>query len=328
MHWRHTLALQTWAEAIRDPVLQKRARALYLETLDHTGELAGWWRDEGYVPPNADTNAVAATLFSLMRDRCSRRRPLHIAGHTATGGQTMTDIDLSHLAADRGGSRPLRGYLASPPGTGPWPAVVMIHEIFGLDDVMRGHADRLAGLGYLTLAVDLFSAGSTARCLVATMTAMIRGHGRAFADICAARDYLASSGDCTGKIGVIGFCMGGGFALLHASAGYDAAAVNYGQLPRHLDETLAGACPIVGSYGGRDPSLRGAAGRLDAALDKAGVTHDVKEYPAASHAFLNDTEAGPRALRPLLRVAGIGPEPDSAKDAWDRIELFFATHVN
>jgi carboxymethylenebutenolidase len=240
----------------------------------------------------------------------------------------MTDIDLTHLAVTRGGSQPLRGYLASPPGTGPWPAVVMIHEIFGLDDVMRAHADRLADLGYLTLAVDLFSAGSTARCLVATMAAMLRGHGRAFSDISTARDYLASSGDCTGKIGVIGFCIGGGFALLNASAGYDAAAVNYGQLPRHLDETLAGACPVVASFGRRDPTLRGAAGRLDAALDKAEVTHDVKEYPAASHAFLNDTETGPRALRPWLRVAGIGPEPDSAKDAWDRIERFFATHLH
>ena len=90
---------------------------------------------------------------------------------------------------------------------------------------------------------------------------------------------------------------------------------------------MVGACPIVGNYGGRDPSLRGAARRLDAALDKAGVTHDVKEYPAASHAFLNDAEAGPRVLRPLLRVAGIGPESKSAKDAWDRIERFFATHL-
>ena len=60
------LALQTWAEALRDPVLHKRARALYLQTLDHIAELAGRWRDEGYIPPNSDTNAVAATLFSLM----------------------------------------------------------------------------------------------------------------------------------------------------------------------------------------------------------------------------------------------------------------------
>ncbi len=204
----------------------------------------------------------------------------------------------------------------------------MIHEVFGLDDVMRRHADRLAGLGYLTLAVDLFSAGSTARCLVTTMTAMIRGHGRAFADIRAAREYLAGSRDCTGKIGVIGFCLGGGFALLSAGDGYDAAAVNYGPLPRHLDEALADACPVVASYGGRDRSLRGAASRLDAALEKAGVARDVKEYPAAGHAFLNDAEAGPRALRPLLRVAGIGPEPASAKDAWGRIEEFFATYLN
>ncbi|WP_094287446.1 dienelactone hydrolase family protein [Mycobacterium lehmannii] len=240
----------------------------------------------------------------------------------------MIDLDLSELAADRDGSQPLRGYLATPPGTGPWPAVVMIHEIFGLDEVMRGHADRLAGLGYLTLAVDLFSAGSTARCLVTTMSAMMRGRGRAFADISAAHDFLAASPDCTGKIGVIGFCIGGGFALLTAKNGFDAAAVNYGQLPRRLDENVVGACPIVASYGRRDPSLKGAAARLDAALDNAGVAHDVKEYPAASHAFLNDAEAGPRALRPLLRITGIGPEPDSAKDAWNRIERFFATHLH
>jgi carboxymethylenebutenolidase len=240
----------------------------------------------------------------------------------------MIDIDLSDLAAKRDGSRRLRGCLATPAGTGPWPAVVMIHEIFGLDDVMRGHADRLAGLGYLTLAVDLYSAGGVRRCLVSTMRALNRGQGHAFADISAARDYLAGSRDCTGGIGIIGFCMGGGFALLTAGDGYSAAAVNYGPLPSDLDETLSGACPIVASYGGRDRTLRGAAGRLDAALEKSGVIHDVKEYPAAGHAFLNDTETGPRALRPLLRVAGVGPEPESAKDAWDRIGRFFATHLS
>jgi AcrR family transcriptional regulator len=60
------LALQTWAEALRDPVLKKRARALYLETLDHIAVLACRWREDGHLPPNSDTNAVAATLFSLM----------------------------------------------------------------------------------------------------------------------------------------------------------------------------------------------------------------------------------------------------------------------
>ena len=74
------------------------------------------------------------------------------------------------------------------------------------------------------------------------------------------------------------------------------------------------------------PALPGA--RLDGAPEKAGVIHGVKEYPAASHAFLNDAETGPHLLRPLLRITGIGPEPDSAKDAWDRIERFFATHLN
>lgn len=240
----------------------------------------------------------------------------------------MTDIDLSDLAAAHHGSQPLHGYLATPAAAGPWPGVVMIHELFGLDVVMRAHADRLAGLGYLTLAVDLFSAGGAARCLISTMRAMMCGQGRAFVDISAAHAYLAGREDCTGKIGVIGFCMGGGFALLSAANGYAAAAVNYGSLPHSLDAAVARACPIVASYGGRDPALRGAAARLDAALDKAGVVHDVKEYPHASHAFLNDAEAGPRLLRPLLRVAGIGPEPDSAQDAWHRIAAFFDTHLH
>ena len=239
----------------------------------------------------------------------------------------MTEIDLSELAAARSGSQPLHGYLAVPAGAGPWPGVVLIHEIFGLDDVQRRHADLLARLGYLTLAVNLFSAGGAKRCLVSTMTAMIRGKGRAFADIEVAREYLLGSSSCTGKIGVIGFCMGGGFALLTANTGYDAAAVNYGMLPGDLDAAMQGACPIVGSYGKRDPLNRGATRKLEAALDRAGIAHDVKEYPTASHAFLNDAEAGPKALRPMLRVAGIGPDPEAAADAWLRIQAYFAAHL-
>lgn len=239
----------------------------------------------------------------------------------------MTDIDLTDIAARHGGSRPLRGVLARPSGQGPWPGVVMIHEAFGLDEVLRRHAQRLADAGYVVLAVDLFSAGGARRCLIPTMRALSRGEGRAFTDIEAAREWLVASPDCTGTIGIIGFCMGGGFALLTAGPSYGAAAVNYGQLPRNLDGAVPDACPIVASYGGRDRGLRNAAAKLERALTRAGVSHDVKEYPSAGHSFLNDAENGPRLLRPLLRVAGIGPEPVAAADAWRRIEEFFAAHL-
>lgn len=232
-------------------------------------------------------------------------------------------VDL-RSAAGGNATRPLRGYLARPEGPGPWPGVVVIHEIFGLDDVTRRHAERLARAGYLTLALDLYSAGGAPRCLVSTMRAMFTGRGRAFEDIATARRWFVDSPECTGKVGVIGFCMGGAFALLSASTGFEVASVNYGQLPKDVDAALSDACPVVGSYGGRDRTLRDAAAKLDAALTRAGVVHDVKEYPDAGHAFLNDAMAGPRPLRPLLRVAGMGPEPASAADAWRRIEEFFA----
>lgn len=240
----------------------------------------------------------------------------------------MAIIELPDPSATREGGHPLRGWLATPDGAGPWPGMVLLHEVFGLDEVMRRHAERLARAGYLTLAVDLYSQGGTLRCLVSTMRCLASGRGRAVADIEAARRWLRASPRCTGKVGVIGFCMGGGFALLVADRAFDVAAPNYGRLPRDPDTTLAGACPMVASYGGRDRTLRGAATNLEETLTRLGIVHDVKEYPSAGHAFLNDTASGPRLLRPLFRVAGIGPEPEAAADAWRRIEAFLAQHLH
>jgi carboxymethylenebutenolidase len=239
----------------------------------------------------------------------------------------MTYVDLSAESAAVGGSRPLGGYLATPQGQGPFPGVVMIHEAFGLTDQTRRHADRMARAGYLTLAVDLFSEGGARRCLVSTMRSMATGTGRAFTDIDTARKWLAGSPHSTGKTGVIGFCMGGGFALLVATDGFDVASVNYGRLPGNLDDALRGACPIVANYGGADKPLKGAANRLESALDRLGIEHSVREFPGAGHAFLNDTEEGPGFLRPLMRVMGIGPDPDSAPEAWQRIEDYFARYL-
>jgi carboxymethylenebutenolidase len=248
----------------------------------------------------------------------------HSTGRTNAG---VSNVDLSTEAIASGGSHTLRGYLAEPAGEGPFPAVLMIHEAFGLDGITVRHADRMAAAGYLTLAVDLFSDGGPRRCLVATMRSLSAGECRAFADLSAARAWLQDSGRCTGKIGVIGFCMGGGFALLLANDGFDAAAVNYGRLPRNPRQALSGACPIVANFGARDRTLPGAAAKLESVLDGMGVENDVKEFPQAGHAFLNDAETGPKMLRPLFRIMGIGPDPQSAPEAWRRIEDHFAMHL-
>jgi carboxymethylenebutenolidase len=215
------------------------------------------------------------------------------------------------------------GHLAVPDGDGPWPGVVVIHESYGLTDDIRGWAERFAHAGYVAFAPDLFHWGPTARCLLAAFRSLRSGRGRAFEDIEAARARLAGRPDCTGRVGVAGFCMGGGFALLAATRGFDVSAPNYPPLPPDAD-VLRGACPIVASFGARDLSLRGAAAKLDAELERLGVRRDVKEYPDASHSFLNHHE-GWRGV--VARVTGIGWREASAEDAWRRIQAFFAAEL-
>ena len=123
--------------------------------------------------------------------------------------------------------------------------------------------------------------------------------------------------------------MGGGFALMAAAGhGFDAASTNYGMLPADED-ALEHACPVVGSYGGRDRSLteRGGPADRDGSSGLA-CLHDVKEYPTAGHSFLNDEESGPRPVRAITRrVMGAGPDPVAAADAWRRIDAFFTEHL-
>ena len=220
----------------------------------------------------------------------------------------------------------LKAHIAVPPvDDGPWPGVLVLHESFGLNDDIRQQADRLAAAGYLAVALDLYSAGGKWRCIRATMRSLAAGRGKAFEDIDAARRWVAERPDCTGRVGVIGFCMGGGFAIAVAARGFDACAPNYAHLPKDLDGALRGACPVVASYGGKDRMLRGTAAKLEAGLARAGAEHDVHEYPAAGHSFLNRHDFGPGGA--LLRVAGVGYHQPSAEHAWGRILRFFDAHL-
>jgi carboxymethylenebutenolidase len=119
--------------------------------------------------------------------------------------------------------------------------------------------------------------------------------------------------------------MGGGFALMAATRGFDVAAPNYGFLPEDAERVLAGACPVVASFGRRDVALRGAADRLERILTDHGIPHDVQEYPEAGHSFLNRHNAGPFAV--LEKVAGFAYHHPSAEDAWARILRFLDRHL-
>jgi carboxymethylenebutenolidase len=220
----------------------------------------------------------------------------------------------------------LRGYLATPAGDGPWPGVVVIHEAFGLIDDIRAAADKLADAGYLAFAPDLLSYGFAPRCLVTTMRTMIRGGGgRALDDIDAAREFVLAHDGCSGKVGIIGFCMGGGFAILAAGRGFDAAAPNYGLVPRNATALLAGACPVVASYGRTDVSMRGAAAKLERALVANDVVHDVKEYEDAGHGFMTQ-HTGRWSF--VERVPTLGFVADAAEDGWRRVFAFFGEHLH
>jgi carboxymethylenebutenolidase len=220
---------------------------------------------------------------------------------------------------------PTRGYLADPAGAGPWPGVVVLHELFGLNADIRGKADRLAAEGYLALAPDLYAGASWVRCVRGVFRQLHAGSGLAFDAIDSARELLAARVDCTGKTGVIGFCLGGAFALLCAPRGeFSAAAVNYGEVPTDAERILAGSCPVVASYGTRDPMGASHPQRLEAALTALDVPHDVKVYPGAGHSFMSPK---PPLLAPVTALARLDFKPEAAEDAWQRILAFFDQYL-
>ena len=193
---------------------------------------------------------------------------------------------------------------------------------------LRNQAGWLASEGYLAVAPNLYYWGRRLRCLIAT----VRYGERPRSELYAARGWLAEHERCTGRVGVIGFCMGGDFALLMAARpGCSAASVNYGGATKAVEHALPDVCPIVGSYGARDrwPGMRKVPARLERMLAEAGVEHDIKVYPEAGHGFLNDHDPAelPLWVKGIAKLARAEYDAPSARDARSRIVEFFEAQL-
>ncbi len=211
----------------------------------------------------------------------------------------------------------LPGYLAQPTGSGPFPAVVVIHEAFGLNDNIRNIAQRFAEAGYVALAVDLFAGRNRAVCMFRLFSGMFTNSlkHQGIQDLRAALDYLTQQPAVdAGRVGAIGFCMGGGLAIAWACTDdrLKVIAPFYGTNPRPI-EAVRRACPVVGSYPANDWTA--AHGRkLDAVLDAHDVPHDIKIYPGARHSFFNDR-------LPAMHNAA------ASADAWQRTLAYFERYL-
>jgi carboxymethylenebutenolidase len=238
----------------------------------------------------------------------------------------------SDVAIPLAGGGELGGVLALPdaPHEPELPGVIVLHEVFGPAPEILDVADRFAEHGYGALAPDLFSAGTRLGCLTRAMIESSRGRpGKIAASIEASRAWLAARPEIDGRrLAIIGFCMGGGFALTFAAGsppGLRAAAVNYGQVPAQ-GELLRDVCPVVGSYGGRDRAMGSHGERLRAHLARLGVEHDIKTYPQAGHSFMTD---GHHPIGRLIYLPlRLGYEPSAAEDAWARVFEFFERHID
>jgi carboxymethylenebutenolidase len=210
------------------------------------------------------------------------------------------------------------GILYEPAGKGPFPAIVVIHEWWGLNDWVMEQASKLADQGYVTLAIDLY------RGKVATTAdeahELSRGlpEDRATKDLLAASSYLRSLKNVKpDKVGSIGWCMGGGYSLDLAinDPKLAAAVINYGHLATEPDTLKKINAPILGLFGGKDRGIPvDSVQQFAAELKKMGKTVDITVYPEAGHAFENpNNKQGYRA--------------DDAAEASQRTVKFFAKYL-
>ena len=208
----------------------------------------------------------------------------------------------------------------------PLPAIIVIHEWWGLNDNVRAMADRLAGEGYIVLAVDLFSGGIAATPEEARllMLSVVEDPDPASENIRQAYEFVRSTGGAP-RIGSLGWCFGGGWSLNTAMLfpeDLDAAVIYYGQVTDDEERLRPINVPILGLFGAADQGIPvDSVQQFEAALERLRKNFEIHIYPGAGHAFANptgrnyDAEAAEDAWQKTLEFLGHNLGDDSSSDA-------------
>ncbi len=219
----------------------------------------------------------------------------------------------------RVGDRDVKGFLARPANaTGPLPAVILIHEWWGLNDNIRSMAEQVAARGYLALAVDLYG-GETAQTAEEARELVglaMENRGRIEDNLRQAYDYVSSTGGAA-RVGTLGWCFGGGWSLntaLLMPAEIDATVIYYGRLVTDPDQLKTLDMPVLGIFGSEDRGIPLASvNAFEKAMRDLGKDVTVKIYEGANHAFANPS--------------GQRYDPQAAEDAWALTVAFLDRHL-
>ncbi len=231
----------------------------------------------------------------------------------AIGGGRVDEFTNTEIRVGGVDGSVIRGYVAVPDGPGPHPAVIMVHEFFGLRPSIIEKADLLASDGYLVVAPDLYRGASTGwipRAIVLSATVDQR---RVITDLDAVFAWLRDRDDVVlDSIGLVGFCFGGRHGMRYALDNPDLAAVAvfYGAVPQSVADLGAFETPVLGVFGRRDRSIPvDEVKRFESALRERGVSHRITIYDDVGHAFVTGAEA----------IAAGG----AAGAAWNELRVFF-----
>jgi carboxymethylenebutenolidase len=218
----------------------------------------------------------------------------------------------------KNGTRTVRCFVVYPQVKDPAPAILVIHEIFGLTDWARGVADQLAEAGYIAIAPDLLSgmgegkggtsAFSDRDSVMSAVSALPAD--QVTGDLNAAADYIKAQPSCNGKLAVAGFCWGGGQSFRFACNRNElkAAYVFYGPPPTDAGQMEKINCPVYGFYGGNDSRISSTVPKTEKLMKAAAKTYEPVIYKGAGHGFMRSGE------QPDAEV----PNRLAHDDAWER----------